>query len=262
MQPTVAVTDAGTKTVTDWDPQQYAAHARFVSEHGRSLIDWLQPQPGERILDLGCGDGVLTATLKDQGCRVIGVDASPRQVDATRRRGLTALVGNGEDLPFSRQFDAVFSNAALHWMRRPDAVLNGVHRALKPQGRFVAEFGGAGNVATITSAIRESLTARGHEYDALNPWYFPEADDYRLKLESAGFDVLVIEKFSRPTVLPGDVLGWLETFAQSFTIGWSPQDRTELFCDVREKLRPQLCNPQGQWTADYVRLRFIAVKRQ
>lgn len=261
MQPTVAVTDSETTTVTDWDPQRYAEHARFVSDYGRSLVDLLQPQPGERILDLGCGDGVLTATLKDLGCRVIGVDASPRQVDATRRKGVTAVVCNGEDLPFARQFDAVFSNAALHWMRRPDAVLSGVNRALKAGGRFVGEFGAAGNVATITAAIRQSLKSRGHEFDQLNPWYFPEPDEYRLKLQSAGFDITAIEKFPRPTALPGDVIGWLETFAHSFTTGLTPAERTDFFSEVRDQLRPALCDSAGQWSADYVRLRFIARKR-
>ncbi|MBI1347629.1 methyltransferase domain-containing protein [bacterium] len=262
MQPTVTNSDSGTSTVTDWDPDRYAQHARFVSDYGRSLIDWLQPQPGERILDLGCGDGVLTATLKDLGCRVVGVDASARQVDAARRKGLTALVCNGEDLPFSRQFDAVFSNAALHWMRRPDAVLAGVSRSLKSKGRFVAEFGGAGNVAAITNALRQSLKTRGYNFEQLSPWYFPEPEEYGQKLKGAGFDILAIEKYPRPTPLPSDIIGWLETFAQSFTIGWSPADRTALFSDVREQLRPQLCSAEGQWTADYVRLRFVAVKQK
>lgn len=245
----------------DWDPDRYAQHARFVADLGRSVLDLLAPKSGERILDLGCGDGVLTRELSDLGCRVIGVDASPRQVEATRRRGVDAVVCDGENLPFDGQFDAVFSNAALHWMRRPDVVLSGVARALKSEGRFVAEMGGAGNVAQICRALRLSLQSRGHDFDRLNPWYFPDADEYRHKLVAAGFDVAALHAFPRPTPLPGDLIGWLETFAQSFTIGWTPADRTDLFTEVRESLRPDLCDAAGRWTVDYVRLRFVAVKR-
>jgi SAM-dependent methyltransferase len=245
----------------DWDPDRYAREARFVADFGQALVPLLDLKPGERVLDLGCGDGVLTQSLAEQGCRVVGVDASPRQVEAARRRGVTALVCDGHNLPFDCEFDAVFSNAALHWMRRPGDVLAGVTRALKPGGRFVAEFGGHGNVGTICQALREALECRGHRYESLNPWYFPTVDEYRGKLERAGFEVDWIQSFSRPTPLPGDMIGWLETFAQSFTIGWSPAERTALFTEVREACRPKLCDANGRWTADYVRLRLVARKR-
>ncbi|OYW18501.1 MAG: hypothetical protein B7Z55_10505 [Planctomycetales bacterium 12-60-4] len=204
---------------------------------------------------------MLTRELADLGCRVIGVDASPRQIDAARRRGVDAVVCDGENLPFDGQFDAVFSNAALHWMRRPDAVLHGVSRSLKPGGRFVAELGGVGNVARICQALRHSLTSRGHDFERLNPWYFPDPEDYRRKLTTAGFNIVALQLFPRPTPLPGDILGWLETFAQSFTIGWPPTERANLFAEVRDSLRPHLCDTAGRWTADYVRLRFVVVKR-
>ena len=245
---------------SDWDPQLYARHAAFVPDLGRSLVEWLAPRPGERILDLGCGDGVLTEELVKAGSRVIGVDSSPRQVEAARRRGLAAVVSHGENLHFQDQFDAVFSNAALHWMQRPDAVLHGVRRALRPGGRFVAEFGAYGNVATICAALSEELHKRGHEFRALNPWYFPHADEYRAKLVRAGFQIVKLTTFDRPTPLPGDLTGWLETFAQSFTIGWSPQQRTELFTAIQERVRPQLWTSQGKWMADYVRLRLHVIK--
>jgi SAM-dependent methyltransferase len=249
------------RTSPDWDPERYAREARFVADFGQALLPLVAPQPDERILDIGCGDGVLTQELALSGCRVVGVDASPLQVEAARRRGVTALVCDGHSLQFDREFDAAFSNAALHWMRRPDDVLAGIARALKPGGRFVAEFGGHGNVATICGAMRDALQRRGHSYESLNPWYFPSADEYRAKLIRAGFDVPWLNSFARPTPLPGDILGWLETFAQSFTIGWSPEERTNLFSDVRDACRAQLCDADGRWTADYVRLRFVAVKR-
>lgn len=245
----------------DWDPERYGREAGFVADFGQALVPLLAPQPEERILDLGCGDGVLTQKLAAHGCRVVGVDASPRQVEAARRRGVTALVCDGHSLPFDREFDAVFSNAALHWMRRPDEVLAGVARALKTGGRFVGEFGSRGNVGTICEALRTALQRRGHSYDSLNPWYFPRDDEYQAKLGRAGFDVRWLQSFSRPTPLPGDMIGWLETFAQSFTIGWPPEERASLFAEVRDACRPTLCDAAGRWTADYVRLRFVAVKR-
>lgn len=242
----------------DWDPATYGRNARFVADYGKSLIDWLRPQAGEKILDLGCGDGVLTEELIASGADVVGVDASPRQIEAARRRGIRALVVDGHELAFSSEFDAVFSNAALHWMQRPDEVLNGVARALKPGGRFVGEFGGEGNVASIVAALKQALHTRGIDYASRNPWYYPSVDEYRGKLERAGFRVDEIVLFPRPTPLPGDITGWLETFAPRFTVGLSPQERTSLFTELANTLRPQLFR-DGKWIVDYVRLRFRAV---
>jgi len=155
----------------------------------------------------------------------------------------------------------VFSNAALHWMKRdPDAVLAGVARALRPGGRFVAEMGGAGNVAAIRGAVYDALTKRGIDAVGADPWYFPTADDYRARLEAAGFKVARIEKFPRPTPLPGDVQGWLRTFARAFLEAVPEPERDAVLAEVQESLRPQL-GVAGVWTADYVRLRFIAHKK-
>ncbi len=247
-----------TSTTADWDPAAYARHARFVADYGKSLMDWLSPQPGEQILDLGCGDGVLTEDLVATGVNVIGVDASPRQIEAARRRGLRALVVDGHELAFDGEFDAVFSNAALHWMQRPDEVLAGVARALKPGGRFVGEFGGEGNVISIVSAMKNALQRRGINFASVNPWYYPSVDEYRGKLERAGFRVDEIILFPRPTPLPGDITGWLETFAPRFTVGMSPTERTEMFDEIADELRPRLFRDE-KWIVDYVRLRFRAV---
>ena len=242
-----------------WDPERYARNARFVAELGLPVVDLLAPRPGERILDLGCGDGVLTEKLVELGCEVVGVDFSPEQIEAARHRGLNARVADGQQLAFVREFDAVFSNAALHWMKRPDDVIAGVSRALRPGGRFVGEFGGAGNVALIERALTEALALRGIDAAAFHPWYFPSPDEYRAKLEAHGFEVRHIELFPRPTPLPGSMTDWLETFAESFARGVAPPERPAFLAGVQDALRPRRCDESGRWTVDYVRLRFAAV---
>jgi trans-aconitate methyltransferase len=242
--------------LTTWDPESYAKHARFVSDLGAPLIDLLDPRPGERVLDLGCGDGALTQALALRGCVVLGVDSSHEQVEATRRLGLPAEQGDGQALQFDEGFDAVFSNAALHWMRPPEPVITGVWRALVPGGRFVAEFGGEGCVTLIRQALGAALGRRGIDAERCCPWFFPSDQQYRLLLEAAGFHVEQIMLFPRPTPLPGEIDGWLEVFAQSYTSAIPAAERPAFLAEVRELLRPQLCDEQGHWTADYVRLRF------
>jgi SAM-dependent methyltransferase len=241
-----------------WDPERYARNARFVADLATPVVELLEPKAGERILDLGCGDGVLTEALRSMGCRVVGVDASPAQVEAARRRGLEAHVADGERLDFHAEFDAVFSNAALHWMKNPDAVIAGVREALKPQGRFVGEMGGQGCIARIQDALCAELERRGVDPAPLDPWYFPGDAEYRGRLEAHGFQVDFIALIPRPTLLPGDIGAWLETFAESYVCAVPPAERPALVDAVRERLRPDLCGPDGAWTADYVRLRFAA----
>lgn len=243
-----------------WDPEGYDRNARFVTDLGAPVLELLDPKPGERILDLGCGDGVLTAQLAAQGCRVVGIDGSPAFVAAARARGLDARVGDGQALAFESGFDAVFSNAALHWMRQPDLVLQGVHRALVPGGRFVAELGGEGCVQQIVAALEAALAARGRDGRAANPWYFPNDVEYRERLERNGFQVREIRLFPRPTPLPGDVTGWLGTFCLHFTTLLPEAERPEFLAEVQQRLVPVLSDTQGRWHADYVRLRFVATK--
>lgn len=243
-----------------WDPDRYARNARFVADLGAPVVDLLAPRPGERILDLGYGDGALTAKLAALGCEVVGVDASAAQVAAARKLGLDARVLGGEELNFNAEFDAVFSNAALHWITRADAVIAGVWRALRPGGRFVAEFGGFGCVEKIKSALVAALDRRGLDGNAAVPWYFPDVAEYRGRLERRGFAVGYIALIPRPTPLPGDVTGWLETFAESFITRLPERDRPAYVAEVRAALEPQLRDASGTWIADYVRLRLAAHK--
>jgi trans-aconitate methyltransferase len=243
-----------------WNPDTYARNARFVSELGRPVVELLAPRPGERILDLGCGDGALTEELATLGCAVVGVDSSPAQVAAAGARGLEAHVADAESLTYDAEFDAVFSNAVLHWIQRPSAVITGVHRALRPGGRFVGEFGGHGNVDTVVDALLYALERRGLDGPALHPWYFPTPAAYQKELEEGGLDVDTIALIPRPTPLPGDIVEWLEIFAGPFADGLNEDQRAELFGEVREVVRPRLCGAGGRWSVDYVRLRFSAHK--
>lgn len=224
------------------------------------LVEILKPQPCERILDLGCGDGRLTKAVAEFGCRVIGVDSSPELIEAARGRGLAAAVMDGHALAFDSAFDAVLSNAALHWMKGPDAVIAGVWRALKPGGRFVAELGGEGNVRTVVVALYRALRRRGVSPAPLNPWYFPGASEYRARLEARGFRVRHIGLRPRPTPLHGDVTGWLDTFAQSFTMALPQSERSGFIAEVRRELALKLRDAEGRWVVDYVRLRLAAEK--
>lgn len=245
-------------TAQSWDPARYQRNAGFVAELGLPVLDWLAPRPGEAILDLGCGDGALTAKLAALGCRVVGVDASSEQVQAARARGLDAQVMDGTALTFEAQFDAVFSNAALHWMRDPAAVIAGVRRALRPGGRFVAEFGGGANVRRIHEALIAVLERRGLDGRAASPWFFPEAAAYRGLLEQGGFAVERLELFERPTPLPGHLVDWLDTFGDAFLSRLPEAERPAAKQEVAEAVAAELRNADGSWWADYVRLRFAA----
>ncbi len=243
-----------------WDPEQYASNARFVSDLGEPVLELLAPKPGERVLDLGCGDGALTEKLVEAGCIVTGVDASAEQVEAARARGLDARVEQVEHLPFDGGFDAVFSNAVLHWVHDQHAALTGVARALEPGGRFVGEMGGAGNVKLIVSALMTALSRRGIDGEALNPWYFPTPDDYRRRLEAVGFAVTDIDLIPRPTPLPEAMTDWLKIFAKRFLAAVPDAEQPALLQEISDLLAGDLRDKDGRWQADYVRLRFRAVK--
>ena len=158
------------------------------------------------------------------------------------------------------EFDAVFSNAVLHWIKRADPMIAAVYRALTPGGRFVAECGGYGCIDTIKRALVGAMTRRGIDGEALVPWYYPTPGDYATRLERAGFRVDSIALIPRPTPLPGDVVDWLETFALVFLQALPDAGRAEYLREVRDALEPRLRDGTGTWVADYVRLRFAATR--
>ena len=239
-----------------WNAADYASHARFVSDLGTPVLGLLQPQAGERILDIGCGDGALTEQLAAQGSLVIGIDTSAEMLAAARARGLDVRLVDAQALPFVGEFDAVFSNAVLHWIPDLTPVLSGVHRALRPHGRFVGEFGGHGCVAAVCTALR-AVAAR-HGLELKLPWNYATVDDFEASLAATGFEPLFVRLVPRPTPLPSGMAAWLRTFA-----GWAfdalPEAQREAaFDEIVELLRPALCDSRGRWTADYIRLRFAA----
>jgi trans-aconitate methyltransferase len=210
---------------------------------------------------LGCGDGALTGKIAGYGCAVIGADSSFPQLKAARDRGLNVAVMDGHQFSFRRKFDAVFTNAALHWMKRPELVVAGVASSLKPVGRFIGEFGGKGNVESIRSALHAVLRRHAIDPTPIDPWYYPSPEEYSKLLSKAGFIITYIELIPRPTKLPGDILDWLEIFAQPFTQSLAEPEGRDFLKEVRNELATCLRDGAGNWFADYIRLRFKATKQ-
>lgn len=246
---------------TIWDPDSYSKNARFVSELGEPLIELLEPQPGETILDLGCGDGALTEKIAASCGFVCAVDSSLAQAAAARGRGLNALVMDAQAMSFKQRFDAVFTNAVLHWLQHPERAIEGVANCLQSGGRFVGEFGGKGNVDTIRAALHRGLTRRGIDPWSVDPWYYPSVEEFSVLLRRFDFTVDVIDLIPRPTKLPGEITAWLEIFAQPFTKALPAPERGGYLAEVRDELQPKLCDRDGVSLADYVRLRFRALRQ-
>jgi len=245
-----------------WNAKKYSQDAAFVSNLGSPVVELLAPQKGENILDLGCGDGTLAKKLEDFGCTVTGVDFDQDMIMAAKEKGINAFQQSGEALQFHNQFDAVFSNAALHWMTNYKSVLSGVHKALKSHGRFVAEFGGYGNTQTITEAIETAYSTYTELEPYQSPWFYPKDTEYKLLLEEHGFQVNTIKLIPRPTPLKAGIRGWLKIFANHVLSSMSETDQNHFLDQVEALTKPKLFTEENGWVADYVRLRFSAIKTE
>lgn len=247
-----------------WDAALYDGRFTFVWEYGGGLLDLLDPQPGERILDLGCGTGHLTRAIADHGAEAVGVDLSAEMIEQARRHypDLSFAVADATHLTTDVPFDAVFSNAVLHWVSDPAAAIASIAAVLRVGGRLVAEFGGRGNVDTLVQATTDAIRAAGHD-PGPNPWYFPSIGEYATLLEQHGLEPVQMALIDRPTKLDGGPEGlrlWLTMFAGSFFNGLAEADREAIIRDIEHRLRP-VCFQDGHWYADYRRLRLVALRR-
>lgn len=245
-----------------WDARLYDDRHAFVWRNAASLVEMLAPRRGERILDLGCGTGHLTKQLASAGADVVGIDASPAMIDEARRNhpGLRFVVADARNYRADEPFDAVFSNAALHWVRPPEAAVRTIHDALRPGGRFVAEFGGRGNVECVVSALRR-LQGDYFPNAALPDWYFPGIAEYATLLEATGLETREACLFDRPTPLegPDGLRSWVRMFATDAVTAVGTDREDEFFTHLEDSVRDELFREAG-WFADYRRLRITAVR--
>jgi trans-aconitate methyltransferase len=242
---------------TVWDPRQYNDVADFVAKLGEPLITLLQPKISDHILDLGCGDGSLSVKLKPLCARLIGVDASQQMIESAKAKGIEAFVKDAHELSYQQEFDAVFSNAALHWMLKPETIIENIHTALKPKGVFVAEFGGLGNAKLIVNALTQELNQAHVAFD--NPWYFPSEQEYSALLTQHGFKIDYIDLFDRLTPLKGHVQDWVCAFAQMFLKNATGDERQAILNNLSASIQSDLFIDKV-WHVDYVRLRLKATK--
>jgi trans-aconitate methyltransferase len=245
-------------TTEIWNAEHYATHGRFVADQGVPLLEMLDARPDECILDLGCGNGVLTKKIVDLGCKVIGLDSSPQLVSSARMLGLQVVESDACDMSFSAEFDAVFSHAALHWMKDADRVLGRIAKALRPKGRFVAEMSGHNSIKPLHEAFVEELNRRGYDGQAASPWYFPTAEDYATRLGDAGFEIEYIALSSCMTSLPGDVMMWVTALGGCFTNALPQPEREDYIQSVRARIESHSRRADGELPAGVFALRFKA----
>ena len=241
-------------STSKWDAADYARVGSFVAELGGAALDLLDAKAGERILDVGCGEGTLTKRIMERGATTLGVDSSPEMIAAARAKGVDALLLAAEDMQFFAEFDAAFSNATLHWVLQKEQAARAIFRALKPGGRFAGEMGGEGNIARLQQVVDEEMILRGYipPVDAHN-WY-PAPEEFAAIYEAAGFHAIDARLIQRPTALDHGVAAWVTTFRRGWLdrAGVPEEERIELADSVAERF--------GTGPADYVRLRFIMRK--
>ena len=250
--------------VQQWNANLYDSNHKFVSQLATNLVELLSPKAGERILDVGCGTGHLTQDIASYGSEVVGIDSAETMILRSHQNypNLQFVVVDAAELEFTEEFDAVFSNAVLHWIMPPEKVIAGIWKALKPSGRFVAEFGGKGNINLIQTALNRAIYQESSAFaEAINPNYFPSIAEYGSLLEKQGFDLTFATLVNRPTPLEGEegIINWLKMFRNSALAAFSEDTQARILANVEAQLRPTLYK-NGTWFADYRRLRIVAVK--
>jgi trans-aconitate methyltransferase len=248
-----ALSEAATST-SKWNAADYARVGGFVAELGAAALDLLDPQRGERILDVGCGEGTLTKRIAERGATVTGIDDSLDMIRAAHENGVDALVVDAADMHFDEEFDAAFSNAALHWIPQKEAVASGIFRALKPGGRFAGEMGGQGNIAKVREALDTELVIRGYVPPSESSNWYPSPEEFAAVYEGAGFEQVDARLIERPTPLEHGIAQWVTTFRR----GWL--DRAGVPEHERAEIGAAVADRFGSNVADYVRLRFIMRK--
>jgi trans-aconitate methyltransferase len=261
----MSTTDSAAGGAPRWDANRYDAHYSFVWERGRGLLELLAPEAGERILDLGCGTGHLAAQIADIGARVVGIDSSAEMIAEARRKypQVQFDVADARSFRFAEPFDAVFSNAVLHWVREAGLVIESAWKALRPGGRYVVEMGGKGNVGTIVQAVTAAYQRFAGPGQDPNPWYYPSIGEYSGRLEKQGFEVSFATLFDRPTPLEKGEAGlrnWIRMFGGTFLKDVPERKHEDFFHYVESQTRPALFR-DGGWVADYRRLRLVALKK-
>ena len=248
-----------------WKADLYREKHGFVFDYGKDLISMLNPKAGERILDLGCGTGELTAEIASSGAKMVGIDASEKMIEAARNKfpDLNFIQAKGESFIDSEPYDAIFSNATLHWILNPEAVISAMYSNLKPNGRLLLEMGGNGNIQSITGALSAVLKEKGYQKQSRTVnWYFPKLGTYCHFLEQRGFSVTFAHLYDRPTKLhdpENGIIDWLSMFGGKYFNDISEDAATEIKKEVQERVHEQLFK-DGNYYADYKRLRICAIK--
>lgn len=245
-----------------WNADLYKEKHAFVFEYGNSLIDWLQPKAGENILDLGCGTGELTAQLAESGAQITGIDAAAAMIESARKHfpGIEFEIADATTFSLPQQFDGIFSNATLHWVREKEKAIGRMYAQLKTGGRLTIEMGGKGNVQHILAGLEKAMAQYGYSYEPF--WYFPSPAEYCTLLESAGFRIDRVHFFDRPSKLAdpeNGIIDWLEMFGPHFFSTVPAADKDAIIRQVQQEVGPQLTK-NGVLYADYVRLRVAATK--
>ena len=249
-----------------WNVDLYNEKHGFVHQYGSQLVDLLHPTAGEHILDLGCGSGQLTNKISESSAKVVGIDSSEEMIQASQELfpNLEFYHMDAQSFAFEQSFDAIFSNAVLHWVKNQRAATTNMFHHLKEGGRLVVEFGGHGNVATIIKALKSSLISHGfHENANIERWYFPTISNYTSLLEELGFEVVLAQLVDRPTLLESKNNGikdWIEMFGSHFFEGIQQETKLAILTEVQNKVKTK-CFKDGQWYADYRRIRVVAIKK-